>query len=301
MSLPTSLLWQLSDELSGLVARVLPSVVAICGSRDEAFGSGFLIDGDGHVVTNHHVVSGEDVLRVTRRDRPPQEARLLGSDAFTDLAVLKIDDPPEQPVTLRAAPVRLGELCFAVGSPLGILTESVTSGVVSGLARTIRHRKAARPIERGIQVDCAINPGNSGGPVFDAGGEVIGVATASAAQADNVSFVVSADTVRAIVPELIRDGKVRRASLGIGITPRSVEFSGRTIRRQAVTRVNEAADSAGLKVGDVLLSIEGTEVEGRAALYDHLGRESIGKPIALEVLREDKVVQLTVTATALDD
>lgn len=325
MPLPTSLLRSLSDELSGLVSRVLPAVVAIADKRDgESIGSGFLIDTAGHVVTNHHVVAdgetGDEAADetggragkagggsgaagdeagfwVTRHGRPPQEARLLGADQFTDLAVLRLVEPAAEHVRLRAEPVRLGELCFAVGSPLGFLTESVTCGVVSGVARTFGHRRSTRPIERGIQVDCAINPGNSGGPVFDAAGEVIGVATASANRADNVAFAVPAVTVAAIAPELISYGKVLRASLGVGVASRPVEYAGKTLPRQTVVRVNQEA-TTGLRVGDVILRIGDTEVDGRAALYDHLGRDSIGKPLTLEVLRDGEVLMVTITATA---
>ncbi len=296
-----SVLRAMSDELSGLVARILPTVVALTDPKTHASGSGFLIDGAGHVVTNFHVVADcEPVLRAALPGGPVQDAKVLGVDQFTDLAVLQLENPPDKFVEFRTAPAKLGELCFALGSPLGDLTESVTSGIVSGLARTIRHQLTTRPIERCIQIDCAINPGNSGGPVFDVEGYVIGVATAGRNDADNVGFAVAATTALAIVPELIEHGKIERGSLGIGVTPKQIELDGLQTSRQAITNVSARAAEAGVRAGDVILTIEGTIADERADLYDHLGRESIGKPINLELLREDEVVKVTLTATALE-
>ncbi len=292
-----SLLRQFSDDLTRLIAGVLPSVVALSDPDSRSAGSGFLIDSVGHVVTNYHVVAeSEKTIRASLPGLPDQDAVILGMDQFTDLAVLQLDNPPRDFVRFRDEPPRLGELCFAVGSPLGYLTESVSIGIVSGLARTINHQMTTRPIERCIQVDAAINPGNSGGPVFDADGLVIGIATAARGDADNVGFAVTAATARTVVPELIVHGKVVRASLGIGVAPRMVEVGGHEVPRQAVVKVSPRAAQSGFLMGDVILTIQGTDADERADLYDHLGRDSIGKPINLELLRDGEVVQLTVTA-----
>jgi len=301
MPFPGSILRAMSDELSELVARVLPTAVALHDPKNHSSGSGFLIDGTGHVVTNYHVVADcEPVLRASLPGRSVQNAKVLGVDQFTDLAVLELEEPPEAYVEFRAEPAKLGELCFALGSPLGDLRESVTAGVVSGLTRTIRHQLTTRPIERCIQVDCAINPGNSGGPVFDVEGYVIGVATAGRSGADNVGFAVAATTALTIVPELIQYGKVERGSLGIGIAPKQIELDGLQVPRQEVTHVTARAAEAGVQPGDVILSIQGTVADERADFYDHLGRDSIGKEISLELLREADVVTVTLTAAALE-
>jgi len=124
-----SILRAMSDELSGLVARILPTVVALTDPKTHSSGSGFLIDGAGHVVTNFHVVADcEPVVRASLPGGPVQDAKVLGVDQFTDLAVLQLEQPPDKFVEFRAEPAKLGELCFALGSPLGDLTESVTSG-----------------------------------------------------------------------------------------------------------------------------------------------------------------------------
>ncbi|GAB3660400.1 trypsin-like peptidase domain-containing protein [Actinocorallia lasiicapitis] len=294
-----SLLRQFSDDLSRLIAGVLPSVVALSDPDSRSAGSGFLIDSVGHVVTNYHVVADSDkTIRASLPGLPDQDAVILGLDQYTDLAVLQLENPPKDFVRFRDEPARLGELCFAVGSPLGYLTESVSIGIVSGLARTINHQMTTRPIERCIQVDAAINPGNSGGPVFDADGLVIGVATAGRNEADNIGFAVTAATARTVVPELIVHGRVVRASLGIGIAPRVIELDGHQVPRQAVVKVSARAAAAGFVMGDVILSIQGQAADERADLYDHLGRESIGRPVALELLRAGEVVQLTITPEA---
>ena len=162
-----------SDELAELVGRVVPSIVALSGRGADfsGSGSGFLVDAKGHVITNAHVVEGfTPPIDVVIHGGVHTHAEVVGVDALTDLALLQLRTAPElPPLDLRESDARLGELCFGLGSPLGVYPESVSIGVVSGVGRTIR-RKGTRPIYRAIQTDVAISPGNSGGPLVDSRG-----------------------------------------------------------------------------------------------------------------------------------
>lgn len=299
MAAPANLLMALSDALAELAARVLPDVA--CLSVGDATGSGFVVDDAGHVVTNFHVVEGQDPevpIKAAIHGFPTQTARIVGVDPLTDLAVLELSEPHQGFLELRAEPARLGEMCMAVGSPLGIYTESVSTGIVSGLARSVRHRTTRRPLERAIQTDCAINPGNSGGPLVDMAGRVIGVNTAVAAEGQGIGFAVPAGTVQAVTAALIADGKVVRASLGVAVAARDVDIDGRTVNRQVVTRT-KARQEGGLLPGDVLLAIDGVEVDGRAALFDHLTADRIGRTVVISVRREGKTADVQVVPEEL--
>jgi S1-C subfamily serine protease len=299
MAVPANLLLQLSDALADLAATVLPHVA--CLSVGDSTGSGFVVDDAGHVVTNFHVVEGRDPevpIRAAIHGFATQTARVIGEDPLTDLAVLELADPHPGCLELRDAPARLGEMCMAVGSPLGVYTESVSTGIVSGLSRSVRHRTTRRPLERAIQTDCAINPGNSGGPLVDMAGRVIGVNTAVASDGQGIGFAVPAGTVRAVTAALIADGKVVRASLGVSVAARDVELDGRTVNRQVVTRT-KAGRTGGLLPGDVLLAIDGVEVDGRAALFDHLTADRIGRPVVISVRREGVTSDVQVVAEEL--
>ncbi|MCD0447975.1 trypsin-like peptidase domain-containing protein [Actinocorallia sp. API 0066] len=288
-----------SDELAALTERVLPSVVALTlkAERGTAFGSGFVIDAAGHVVTNHHVIEDGGQIVADLPGRPARTAEIVGHDRLTDLAVLRLDEPPPSHLDLRAEPARLGELCLALGSPLGLFPESVSLGIVSGLARSLPTRDGVRSLERVLQTDCAINPGNSGGPLVDARGRVLGVNTAIRRDGAGIGFAVPAETVAVVAAELVAHGRVARASLGVAIAERHVEIDGRTVKRQVVTRVGSGS---GLRVGDALLAVNGVEISGRAVLYDHLGGERIGAALTLAVHRDGALHHVEVIPAALD-
>jgi S1-C subfamily serine protease len=228
---------------------------------------------------------------------PKQLATVIGSDELTDLAVLRLAAPIPTHLSLRTAPARLGELCLALGSPLGIYPESASFGLVSGLARTIPQQNS-RPIERAIQTDAAINPGNSGGPLVDIAGDVLGVNKCVDNRGAGLGFAIPADTVARISAELITDGVITRASLGVTIANRAVELDGHEVMRLVVTRVRRETDG-GLAVGDVILAIEGEVCDERDDLYNHLTKERIGKPLALDVLRDGTVTTLSVVTAKL--
>ncbi|GAA1995667.1 S1C family serine protease [Catenulispora subtropica] len=293
-----------SGGLADLIERVMPSVVAIRGEKGAGTwtaGSGFVLDDACHVVTNNHVVDQEDGFTWTAaiHGYPTQPIRILGRDPLTDLAVVELSEPHETRLVLREKPVRLGEFVLAMGNPLGDYPESVSVGIVSGLSRQLQSPQHARPLQRLIQTDAAVNPGNSGGPLVDLDGEVVGVNTMIRDDAQGMAFAVPAATVARIVPQLIADGRVTRAALGIAVHARDVEVDGRTAKREIVTKVG-AQDSPFLP-GDVVLSLAGQEIDGHAALFDLLDAALIGKPTPVEVQREGRRVTFDVVPARLGE
>jgi S1-C subfamily serine protease len=291
-------LQRLSGDLADLVEGVLPNVVAISGTTADGgvSGSGFVIDDQGHVVTNWHVVDGcGDVMQASTPNGPLQDAKVLGSDEVTDLAVLRLTTPIGTHLNLRTHPARVGELCLALGSPLGIYPESASFGMVSGVARTIP-QEGARPIERAIQTDAAINPGNSGGPLVDMHGEVLGVNKCVDNRGAGLGFSIPADTVARISAELISDGTITRASLGISVANRPVAVDGQQVMRLVVTRVRTPV-ADGFAAGDVILAIDGEVCDERDDLFNHLTKAYVDKAISFDILRGDEKVGIKVVAT----
>jgi S1-C subfamily serine protease len=295
------LLAAISEELVALTEKVLPCSAAISGTAadfSDVSGSGFLLDDEGHLVTNCHVVEGlEDRVRVRLVDSPHVHATIVGTDPLTDLAVLALDEYPSRHLELRDSDVRRGELCFVFGSPLGLFPESITCGIVSGTNRRIA-RESSRPLEGMIQTDAAINPGNSGGPLVDVAGKTIGVNTCITTGATGIGFAVPADTVKLVAGELIEHGRVERATLGAAVTPRMVEMENAQVPRLAITRV---ASRGGLKVDDVLIQVAGHEIHGLGDLFKVLRRDYIGREIDINVMREGKHRVVKVTPDRLGD
>ena len=290
-----------SDELADLVATVMPSVVSLSGTTKDGdvSGSGFLIDEAGHVVTNWHVVDGAgDSMTGSTPKGPKQTAKLVGCDEMTDLAVMQLEQPPGHFLPLRDESARLGELCVALGSPLGIYPESVSFGMVSGVARTIP-QPGNRPIEHAIQTDAAINPGNSGGPLVDVRGQVRGVNKCVDTRGAGLGFAIPSDTVRSVAAELIADGVVTRASIGITVVNRAVEVEGQHVMRLVVTKVR--SDKSPLAVDDVILAIEGEVCDERSDLYNFLTKDRIGQELHFDVLRGGKVEKVAVVTAKLGE
>jgi len=280
-----------SDELADLIERLMPNVVALQGELGDGSwvaGSGFVLDDARHVVTNNHVVEveGECSFTAAMHGYPTQPVRILGRDPLTDLAVVELSEPHETSLTLRAEPVRLGEFCLAMGNPLGTFPESVSVGIISGLSRQTFSDHRARPLQNMIQTDAAINHGNSGGPLVDLRGRVVGVNTCimQGEGVQGMGFAIPSATVGRIAARLIADGRVSRAALGIAVHDRDVEIEGRTGKREVVTKV-AGADSA-FRVGDVLLSVNGVDVDGHAALFDVLDGELVGHKTPVVVWRD---------------
>lgn len=288
-----------SEEFSDLVMHVRTSTVTISGRTADltggGSGSGWVFDRHGHVVTNHHVVADlHSPVEVKPSGRPGLRGEVVGSDPDTDLAVVRVDGLTLPPLDVRLGPPLLGELCLAIGSPLGF-RESASLGIVSGLSRQLPTQSGG-VIEETIQTDASINPGNSGGPLVDVGGFVLGVNTAVHSQAQNIGFAVPGEVVLDVVPELIRFGGVHRSSLGVGIagTWQNVDGVDRTVI--SVRRVNRP-DSP-LRVDDVLVQIGHTRIERRYDVRKALGRETVGRVVQVWVERDGAVVELSVKAEA---
>ena len=264
-------------------------------------GSGFVWDDKGHIVTNHHVVRNADRLYVKMVDGSSFQAALVGANVDTDLAVLRIEAPPEKLTALRLGSsrnLRVGQKVLAIGNPFGF-DATLTTGVVSALGRRIDAASKAQ-IENVIQTDAAINPGNSGGPLLDSSGEVIGINTAIASPSgfySGVGFAVPADTIARIVPRIIKQGDVQTPGLGVNIFPEAWSRS-RGIRGLVIIRVvpGSAADRAGLIgvqedalgnefIGDVIVSVGGSRVETYDELLAALDEHAVGDTVEIGYVR----------------
>jgi S1-C subfamily serine protease len=281
------LLAVLNDEITTLAGAVVPSTAIVTGQTKDfgaASGSAWLCD-DRHLVTNHHVVEGLVAPIWVRFPACSEtEAELVGSDPLTDLAVLRVSPHTALPLQLRQHPPRLGELCFAFGSPLGEFPESVAFGIVSGLKRSLPS-PGGRAIYDVIQTDCAINPGNSGGPLVGIDQRVLGVNTAVISGAEGIGFAVPADVVADIIAELITHGSIERASLGVSVATRPVGGGDRLV----ITSVRASA-AGPFQQGDVLLQVGQHKIASREDLLRVLRRDMVEQPVQVEVLREEQGV-----------
>src|SRR6202521_5509443 len=286
-----------SSAVIDVVDRVGPAVVRIdmisSGGARGGSGSGVIVAPDGLVLTNSHVVNGAPRLNVTTVDGRTLNARVVGNDPDTDLALLRLDAAVTLPVAKLGDSKRLrrGQLVIAIGNPLGF-ESTVTTGVVSALGRSLR-ASTGRLIDDLIQTDAALNPGNSGGPLVSSRGEVVGVNTAVIMGAQGICFAVAANTASFVLGELVRHGRVRRAYIGIAaqhnaISRRRRYFTGVTQDSAVMVSTIEpdsAAALAGLKVGDILLGLDGTIIAGADDLVRTLTGETIGREVKLDVLR----------------
>jgi serine protease Do len=271
---------------------------------EHGIGSGVIISPDGYIVTNNHVVDGAVDMRVTMSDRRVLSAKLIGTDPLTDLAVIKVDghNLPSVPWG-DATKLRPGQTVLAFGNPFG-LRFTVTRGIVSALNRPNPSASDARKPGQFIQTDAAINPGNSGGPLVDARGEVVGINTfliSDSGTFSGMGFAIPTQIVRPTVEALIHDGKVSHGYMGLGITDVTPEnakfFDSKDNRGTIVTQVeaNSPAAKAGLKVGDLITSINGHEVSDASQLQVMVGQTHPGTTIKLAVNREGKNMEVPVT------
>jgi S1-C subfamily serine protease len=281
------------------VETVGPAVVKIDAGR--AGGSGVLFTPDGLILTNSHVVENSGPLTVVMTDGGSLRADVIGQDADTDLAVIRVDGSAMPFATLGdSRVVRVGQIAIAIGNPYGF-HHSVTAGVVSALGRSLRAR-SGRLMDDIIQTDAALNPGNSGGPLVTTGGEVIGVNTATILPAHGLCFAIASNTARFVAARLIRDGRIRRSYIGLaGQTvpiPRAVARENQLAVRSGVFVVsvepNSPAAAAGLKDGDVMLAFAGEPVTGVDDLHRLLTEDKIGEPIAITFLRSARRRKITV-------
>jgi S1-C subfamily serine protease len=265
-------------------------------------GSGFVFTPDGLVLTNSHVVEAAAAIAVTVPDGRQYAADLVGDDPETDLAVLKISAPNLSAARLGdSSRLRRGQLVVAVGNPYG-LQHTVTAGVVSALGRSLRAR-SGRLMDNIIQTDAALNPGNSGGPLVTARGEVVGVNTAMILGGQGLSFAVPASTAQIVVPQLLREGRVRRSYIGIGVQDvpllrRVVRFFGlEATSGVLIVSVEPGSPAAhsGIRDGDILVGFDDLPVAGADDLQRLLTDARIGQRATLSIIRGTERVRLEIT------
>ncbi len=262
--------------------------------QTEAEGSGFVLDRSGHIVTNQHVIDGADSITVHFSNGKTAKATVVGSDASTDIAVLKVDVPASQltPLALgSSAGVQVGAPVIAIGSPFG-LENSVTAGIVSAVARQIRAPNGYT-ISGAIQTDAAINPGNSGGPLLDANGRVIGVNAqieSSSNGNQGVGFAIPIDTVKTVVSQLIAGGTVAHAYLGVQVT--DAANGGAQV---ASIQSGSPAAAAGLRAGDVVTAVGGKSITSANDLTSAIVAAEPGDRVRLTVRRDGAARTITAT------
>jgi len=285
----------------------------------EGSGSGSVIDQEGNILTNYHVIEGATKLAVSFGGQKNYAAQLVGGDPDTDLAVIKLIEKPRQPLTVIALgdsdKLEVGQKVLAIGNPFG-LDRTLTTGVISGLQRPIRARNN-RPIEGAIQTDASINPGNSGGPLLDSHGRMIGInsqiLSPSGASA-GVGFAVPVNIAKRIVPQLIRSGEVRRPKLGI--TSRDVEVLKNQVELPVSQGVviwqvapGDAAANAGLRgltqtengdveLGDIIVGIDNDKVANNDDLYRLLDKHQVGDTVQVQIMRNGRRLSLPVRLSA---
>ncbi len=305
------------------VDRASPAVVTVVnriqqrGFTAEARGSGVIIDQAGYIVTNNHVVEGASPggLEVIYSNGKTSAATLVGSDMFADLAVLKVQPPVPATLPLGdSTKLKVGQTVIAIGSALGNFRNTVTVGVVSGLDRTLRDPASGINLENLIQTDAAINHGNSGGPLINLSGEVVGINTAvvrgdtsTGDVAEGLGFAIPVDTVKKISSQLIRTGRVARPFLGIEGTAVTlmlanyyglVDENGNLLDHGVLVQnvlSGSPAEKAGLRPGDVIVKVNDTTIDEDHPLINVLLDHQPGDTVRLSVLREGRLLQISVT------
>jgi serine protease Do len=272
--------------------------------KQQSLGSGFIVDKEGYILTNNHVVDGADDIRVTLLDGRSYDAEVKGRDAKTDIALIKIKPENGLPVaTLGDSDALLvGEWVIAIGNPFGF-GHTVTAGVVSAKDRTI----GAGPYDAFIQTDASINPGNSGGPLFNARGEVVGINSAIIAAGQGIGFAIPINIARSIMEQLRAKGSVTRGWLGVQIqalTPElreSLQLAAEGGALVAGVIKGDPAEKAGLKAGDVIVEFDGRAVRSDRDLVAIVGNTPVGRKAALEVVRDGKRISLEVKIAKRSD
>ena len=299
-----------------VAAAVSPSAVAIDvrTAQGEAEGTGVVLDEKGDIVTNNHVVSGASSITVTLADGRAFEARVVGVDARTDLAVVRLVSAPDDlvPATFGdSAAVEPGAAVMALGTPLG-LQNTVTTGIVSAVDRPVTASDGSDPAGTdatyvsAVQTDAAINPGNSGGPLVDASGAVIGINSSIASLASGadgqsgsigLGFAIPSATVTMVVQQILQHGAVQHAALGVTAADGTQEADSATRSGALVHEVvrGSAAEAAGLRPGDLVIGVDDVPITGAAALTATINGLASGTEHTVAVLREGKRTELTAT------
>ena len=302
-----------SRTVSEVAARLAGSVANLRvqrRSRDgraQGAGSGVAITADGFMLTSAHVIDASKGVRASFPDGREVSASVVGSDPLSDLAVLRVDSGELDPSELGDADrLRVGQLVVAIGNPNGF-AGSVTAGVVSALGCSLptRSKSAGRLVENVIQTDAALNPGNSGGALADGLGRVVGVNTAVAGVGLGLAVPIN-DATRSIIAALMREGRVRRAYLGIvgGSRPLPPRFSSSLDRRSAVEVVEvvsgSPAEGAGLRPEDLIFEVDGSPTEDVGDLQRLMNAERIGRSLSVRVIRQENLLELELSPLELD-
>jgi S1-C subfamily serine protease len=292
----SDLLDDYSRVVSDVVERVGPTVVRIDvkrGGRSAGSGSGVLVSSDGLALTNSHVVQGSRVVALTTLDGREVQARVLGDDPDTDLALVRVEADVSLPSAKLgdSSKLRRGQIAIAIGNPLGF-DATVTAGVISALGRSLQSR-TGRMIEDVVQTDAALNPGNSGGPLVSSAGEVIGINTAVIMGAQGICFAVASNTANFVAGEIARHGRVRRAYIGVSAAttaiPRRIALrlgleQATGARLIGVDQAGPAAQ-AGLLSGDLIIGLNGKPISSIAELLRALDAEKIDRTVSVDFLR----------------
>lgn len=270
--------------------------------KQRSLGSGFVISDDGYIVTNYHVVADADVIHVNfqgnRQKNESVTAKLVGSDEETDLALLKVDIKEKLPFLKfgDSDALQVGAWVLAIGNPFG-LDHTVTAGILSAKGRIIH----AGPFDNFLQTDASINPGNSGGPLINMDGEVIGINTAIIASGQGIGFAIPSNMASNIIVQIREGKKVRRGWIGVTIQDvdrNSAKALGMDKPRGALigsVMPNEPADKAGIKAGDIILSVDGKDVPDSSALLHTVAGKEPGSKVTLSVWRDGKTLNLSLT------
>jgi serine protease Do len=292
----------------------MPQIPGMPGQDDQqdsrpkhALGSGFIIDPSGYVVTNNHVIDGADKITVTLDDGSSYKAKLVGRDAKTDIALLKIEASKPLPYVVfgDSGKSRVGDWVIAVGNPFG-LGGTVTAGIVSASGREI----GASPYDDYLQIDAPINKGNSGGPAFNMDGKVIGVNSAIVSPSGGsvgIGFDIPSDTAKLVVNELKQKGSVTRGWLGVQVQPVTAAIADSMGLKKAEGALvdqpqpDSPAAKAGIKAGDIILAVNGTSIKDARALAQQIARAAPGSSAKLSVLRDGKTDTVDVTLATMPE
>jgi len=279
------------------IARGTPTL------QPTSLGSGVIVSVDGYVVTNNHVVKGADAIKAKLADGTEYDAKLIGRDELTDLAVIKLEPKDESPRFAAAGwadseQIEVGEWVVAIGSPFG-LSNTVTQGIVSAKGRSVTPRETGRTQEDFIQTDAAINPGNSGGPLLNLEGKIVGINSAIASRSggyEGIGFAIPGNTARTVMENIVANGRVVRGWLGVALEEaRPFQLGGRP-QGVAVTQVvrESPAEQAGLQTGDVILKFKGAAVN-EPRLRQAIAISSPGTKAEVEVLRGNEIKTVSIS------
>lgn len=277
-------------------------------------GSGVVLTQDGYIITNAHVVEGASGINVLFADGTEMDARIIGVDEKTDLAVIKVAGEGLVPAEFGdSGALAVGERAVAIGNAAGQFDGTVTQGVISGLDREVTVTVGGRDVTMSlIQTDAAINPGNSGGPTFNAAGQVIGINSSIASTATSsdsagsigIGFAIPSNLVKRVADEIIKDGKVKHVALGVVIKSDTVEADGVTRGGATITKSSATgsavvsggpADKAGLKEGDTIVAFNGNAVNNNYSLLGYVRAAALGDKVTLTIVRDGKTMDVDVT------